>query len=272
MMNLILLIIESTILSTLLYYYLHKKTRISKKYFYIDNVGVILVSAFSAVYFISFLPDAYNWIGYVVNAMLVPIMAFSFTMIRFWRTPVRRSSAGEKEILSPADGNVIYIKRIEPNETPISIKKKRISKLNELTKTDLLKEPCWLVGINMTPFDVHKNAAPINGEIVLQQHTPGKFLSLKENKALSENERNTFVFKNKETQVGIVQIASRLVRKIDVYKNTGQQVNRGEWVGMIRFGSQVDVIIPANYKIKIKETEQIYVGETVIATIDEDIS
>jgi phosphatidylserine decarboxylase len=268
----ILIILESLVVSSALYYYLHKKTRISTKYFYIDNLAVVILSAAITLFFMSYLPESYYWIGYIVAPMLVLLHAFMFTMIRFWRTPVRKTNAKETEIISPADGNVIYIKKIGPDETPISIKKKRVSRLDELTKTDLLKTPCWLIGINMTPFDVHKNCAPIEGEIVLQKYFPGKFLSLKNDEALAENERNTFVFSNKKITVGIVQIASRLVRKIDVYKSSGQQVKRGDWVGMIRFGSQVDIILPASFKVNIGIGDQVYVGETVIAKPDENIS
>ncbi|MGK7393545.1 MAG: phosphatidylserine decarboxylase [Candidatus Cyclobacteriaceae bacterium M3_2C_046] len=264
----IILLIESIITSTLLYYYLHFKTRISKKYLYIDNVGVILLSFLLSYLIYLALPYSINWLAYFINVFLIFAVAFSFTMIRFWRTPKRITAAKDSEILSPADGNVIYIKKIDPGETPISIKKRRISKLDELTKTELLQTPCWLIGINMTPFDVHKNCAPIQGMVILQKYFAGKFLSLKENTALAENERNTFVFKNNNIVVGIVQIASRLVRKIDVYVNQGQLVQRGDWVGMIRFGSQVDVIIPSRCKVLVKEKDQIFAGQTVIAELE----
>ena len=261
----IILIIESLIVSTLLYLYLHKKTRISKKYIYIDNVGVIILSVLISVLLSGLLTDQVRPVIYIINLILIVGIAFLFTMIRFWRTPKRVSLAKETEIVSPADGNVIYIKKIDKGDVPISIKNKRISKLDELTKTELLETPCWLIGINMTPFDVHKNCAPVEGKIMLQKHFIGKFLSLKENKALTENERNTFVIKNNKIIIGVVQIASRLVRKIDVYKKEGVQVKRGDWIGMIRFGSQVDVILPVSCDIKIKEKDQLYAGKTIIA-------
>jgi len=75
--------------------------------------------------------------------------------------------AKDNEIVSPADGNVIYIKKIKAGEMPVSVKGKRISNLKEITKTDMLSNDCWLIGINMTLFDVHKNCSPVNGEIIL---------------------------------------------------------------------------------------------------------
>lgn len=187
-------------------------------------------------------------------------------MIRFWRTPIRKINSVEHDIVSPADGNIIYVKKIENNEIPISIKGKSLSKLSELTKTDLLKTPCWLIGINMTPFDVHKNCSPIDGIIILNEHFDGKFLSLKDPISISDNERNTYVINNGELKVGVVQIASKRVRRIDTYVKVGEKVKKGDWLGMIRFGSQVDVILPYQSSIKISYGEQVYAGISIIAT------
>ena len=167
-------------------------------------------------------------------------------------------------MVSPADGNVIYIKHVK-GEVPISIKNGVVARLDELTKTPLLKTPCWLVGINMTPWDVHKNCAPIDGKIILNQHTKGDFLSLKKIEALTRNERNTYVIENDELMVGVVQTASKGVRRIDSYVKQGEMVNQGDWLGMIRFGSQVDLIIPDNYEVLVELGQQIYAKSTIIA-------
>ncbi len=262
----ILILIESLLVSTLLYSYLHKKTRIRLKYLFVDNIGVILIAFIISSWIFHNLSQNYNWLAFLVNPALVIGTALAFTMIRFWRTPRRKIVAKDEEIVSPADGNVIYITQIERQEVPLSIKGARFSKLEELTKTDLLDKPCWLIGINMTPFDVHKNCAPINGTVILNQHFSGKFLSLKEKDALTENERNTYVIADDRCKIGVVQIASRLVRRIDSYVEVGQEVKKGDWLGMIRFGSQVDVILPQNYEIKVKLMDQIYAGTTILAT------
>jgi phosphatidylserine decarboxylase len=191
-------------------------------------------------------------------------------MIRFWSSPKRKSTASETAIISPADGRIIYIHKINKQEMPFSIKKNKSIQLIELIKTDILNNPCWLVGINMTLFDVHKNCAPITGRIILQKYFRGQFLSLKNNRYLKENERNTFVIENGFTKVGIIQIASRRVRKIDLYVNQGDDVKRGQWLGMIRFGSQVDIIIPANYCIKVNIKDQVFAGKTLIADLHEN--
>jgi len=205
---------------------------------------------------------------FVINGILIFGLSFTYTMIRFWRTPRRKVEASENEIISPADGNVLYVKRYERGEIPISIKKGLKANLTELTTVPILdKEAYWLVGINMTPFDVHKNCAPVDGEIVLNKHIKGEFLSLKAPDAVLRNERNTLVIKNKENDFfGIVQTSSKLVKRIDSYVKTGQNIEKGAWFGMIRFGSQVDVIIPIKYDIKVEVGQQIYAVNSIIAT------
>jgi len=265
MNTLLIYLFESLVVSTLTYLYLHKKTRISLKFLYIDNL--IVVALMFMIYFLveKFIPENYIWILLVIAPILVLGFAFTLTMIRFWRTPNRKIKANKNELISPADGNIIYIKKIDKGEVPISIKRGLEAKLTEITQTDLLETPCWLIGINMTPFDVHKNCVPIDGKVILNKHITGKFLSLKDPKAIIENERNTLVVENDEMMVGIVQTASKLVKRIDSYVKVGQELKRGQWFGMIRFGSQVDLIIPANWKINVKLGQQIYAIKTIIA-------
>ena len=163
---------------------------------------------------------------------------------------------------------MIYIKKIASGEVPVSVKNGRKATLIEITKTGILDYPCWLIGIEMTPFDVHRNGAPVDGEIILNHHIDGEFRSLKDSEALAHNERNTMVFRMEDgTKVGMVQTASRMVRRIVTYVKEGEMVRQCDWVGMIRFGSQVDMIIPANYKVCVELGQQVYVQETVIAKL-----
>ena len=256
----------SSSISSLLYFYLHKKTRISLHYLYKDNLLVILMGSILSFGIERIIPARLFFVSYLFDPTFVVCFAFCLTMIRFWHTPKRKIIASNSDIVSPVDGNVIYIKLIEGGEVPISIKGKRISKLEELVKTNLLNNPCWLMGVNMTPFDNHNNCAPIDGKIILNQHFKGKFLSLKDKDALLENERNTYVIQGNNIKIGIVQIASRMVRRIDSYVMEGDMVKRGDWLGMIRFGSQVDIILPKECNIKVKIGQQIYAGKTIFAS------
>jgi phosphatidylserine decarboxylase len=256
--------------STLLYTWLRHKTKIGARYLWLDNPVAALLSALIA-FGVYRLQHSH---GYLVPALLliacVGGIAFLLTMVRFWRTPRRRVSAGRGQVVSPADGNIIYIKELINGECPVAIKLHRFSKLEELVKTPLLNGQGLHIGINMTPFDVHKNCAPISGKIILNRHFSGKFFSLKDFRSQTENERNTYIIRNDELEVGVVQIASRLVRRIDSYVKTGDEVRQGEWIGMIRFGSQVDVILPAGYRPAVGIGEQVYAAKTILAEKDED--
>ena len=259
-----LLILYTTLISTALYIYLIKKTRIAVKYLYIDNLLVILLSLFFS-YLMKDLFNVFNLLIYLVSLFSVLGFAFIITMLRFWRTPKRKVIAKDNELVSPADGNIIYIKEFHSNEIPVAVKQGIEAKLNELTKTDLIDYPCWLIGINMTPFDVHKNCAPVEGEVILNQHFQGSFLSLKMPDALIRNERNTLIIDQGSYKVGVVQTASRLVRRIDSYVEKGSFLRKGQWFGMIRFGSQVDVIIPKDFNLCIEVGQQVYAAKTIFA-------
>ena len=259
------ILLASLAASTLLYLFLRRKTKIGTRYLFTDNPAVAITSAVAV-----FILQRANVINHWLLAGLLLIcailfLAFVFTMIRFWRVPRRRVTAVAGQIVSPADGKVIYIKKLTDGEIPESVKGRVTSRLGELTKTPLLNDGGWHIGINMTPFDVHKNCAPVSGKIILNRHFSGRFLSLKDPTSQTENERNTYVLVNDEVKVGVVQIASRLVRRIDSYVKEGDSVRQGDWIGMIRFGSQVDVIIPSDYRVAVDIGRQVYAAETIIA-------
>ena len=259
------LFLESLLGSSILFLYLNYKAKVELKYLLIDNIIVAISATIISGFFNQSYIHNMNY-TFVLNVIVVPIVLIIGVVIRFYRVPYRKTKGDVDDIISPADGNVIYIKRIEAKDVPIAIKNGEISKLEELTNTDILDTPCWLIGINMTPYDVHKNSAPISGKIILNKHFDGKYLSLKEAKAEVENERNTIVIDNGKFKVGVVQIASKKVRRVVTYFNQGQTIERGQWFGMIKFGSQVDVIIPATYQVELNIKDQVKAGQTIIAT------
>ena len=267
-MEKILLLIEIIVLSTCLYVFVHRKTHISLSYLYKDNVLNIALVVAVGCGLLQVLPV---WIMAISLPIVVGICAVILFVIRFYRKPFWRvgaKNAKPNQIISSADGRVIYIKKIASGEVPVSVKNGRTATLIEIAKTGILDYPCWLIGIEMTPFDVHRNGAPVDGEIILNHHIDGEFRSLKDSEALAHNERNTMVFKMEDgSKVGIVQTASRMVRRIVTYVQEGECVKKGDWVGMIKFGSQVDMIIPANSKVCVEVGQQVYVCETVIAEL-----
>ena len=138
-------------------------------------------------------------------------------------------------VLSPADGSVIYIRRLEAGGPLRSEKNGAMIILDEIRDTAFAREALWQVGISMVFTDVHVNRAPIQGILIFVCHKPGKFLSLRREEALNLNERQTLIIENhsEDMQVMLVQIASRLVRQIVAYVQDGQSVDRGQRVGMI---------------------------------------
>ena len=186
---------------------------------------------------------------------------------RFYRDPDRRVPPQEDVILSPADGTIRYVERVKNGEIPFSTKGQRRFRLSELTKTDLLDGDVLLVGIEMGVLDVHVNRAPVGGRIVFQQHTQGKFLSLRKLESLLENERVTTVIENGRLRIGVIQIASRLVRRIFSYFGKGDRLGMGQRMGMIKFGSQVDLGIPNldSLRIRVKPGDEVVAGVSVIA-------
>ncbi len=262
----LIIILESIFFSTVLYLYLHKKTRIRLIYLYLDNIAVIIPTAGLMIFLVSMLGSSLVFIPILLVPVITLGLAFTYTMIRFWRTPKRKVKANPNEIVSPADGNIIYIKDISSGEVPVSIKEGLEAKLSELTGTELLNQPSWLIGINMTPFDVHKNCAPVEGTIILNKHISGEFLSLKHPQAILRNERNTLIIQTNSNECfGIIQTASKLVRRIDSYVKEKDTIKKGEWFGMIRFGSQVDIIIPKHYIPSIRVGQQVYAATSIIA-------
>ncbi len=261
----LLLSTEIIIFSTIWYIYLRKKTHIRPIFVFTDNLYVFLLSL-TVVLGFGWMVSLDNFIIWLLPPPLVLGFSFIITMIRFWRTPIRKVLAKDGEMVSPADGKVLYIKKFESGETPISIKKGLKATLKEITTTDIIKSSGWIIGVNMTPFDVHKNCIPIAGVVKIVKHIKGKFLSLKQPTALVENERVTVVVETGDKeQIGIVQTASKLVKRIDTYVKEGEKVEQGKWYGMIRFGSQVDLIIPAHYEVNVEIGQQLFAKTTIIA-------
>ena len=202
--------------------------------------------------------------------VLITVIAFSLLLWRFYRDPERIPPENNNTILSPADGEVLYVKKIEEGKIPFSNKRGREFSLKDFVQADVLPNGGYLIGIAMNFLDVHVNRAPIEGKITLLKHIKGLFISLKKKEAVFQNERVLTVIDNGDFKVGIVQIASRLVRKIVPYIGEGEEIQRGEKIGVIRFGSQVDLILPnlSSLKINVQPETKVKAGTSILATLD----
>ena len=119
----------------------------------------------------------------------------------------------------------------------------------------------------MTILDVHVNRIPVQGQVIALKHKPGQFMSLRKEQAIVKNERLTTIIDQGDFTVAVVQIASRLVRKIQSYLEEGQKVKLGQRLGMIKFGSQVDLVIPhiQGLRINVKPGDAVKAGVSIIA-------
>lgn len=206
--------------------------------------------------------------------LLSPIVATLFwsgilIFLLFFRDPERRPPDAPGFILSPADGTVIYIRPVEKGQVPIATKRNREIELKELRHPKNPIREGILIGIEMLLTDVHVNRAPISGRIVHQEYIHGQFHSLRDPESRAENERLYSVFQDSGIRIGVIQIASRRVRRILSFVQQEEGVHRGDRIGMIQFSSQVDVLIDqeADAQILIHEGDRVRAGETIIARL-----
>ncbi len=262
---------SSVIVAFLIVVPLALKWEINLKYAF---VGAFLFGGFTGtILSLDFLQRSFRfpWLILVEITLILLLIALSIAFF-FYRDPERNSPQREGVIVSPADGKVLYVKEIRNGEVPFSKKKGRKFKLEELTKVDFLKNTmAYQIGIGMNFLNVHVNRAPISGQVVFLKHIPGKFLSLKREEAVLVNERVTISIENSTFKVAVVQIASRLVRRIVPYVREGQRVSRGERIGIIKFGSQVDLLLPElpGLKICVKPGDEVIAGVSIVAECEE---
>jgi phosphatidylserine decarboxylase len=207
----------------------------------------------------------------ILQIALIGLISATLLLWRFFRDPDRVTPVNENAIFSPADGKIIYIKKIEKGQIPYSEKHGKKFSLRDFVQSDLFQSGGYLIGIAMNYLDVHVNRAPIPGKVALLKHVKGLFLSLKKREAVIQNERVLTVIEDGHVKVGIVQIASRMVRRIITYLCEGDQVTAGQRIGMIRFGSQVDVIIPDlhSLRVQVRHGQKVAAGLSILATLAE---
>lgn len=205
--------------------------------------------------------------GALVSFFLNGGLTLVILVFLFFRDPERESPNLREAILSPADGRIVYVKKIDPSGIPVSEKRQKVMVMRELKDRDFLSRGGYLIGIGMSVMNVHVNRSPIAGTVEMIKRKPGKFLSLKKEEAMSENERVITVVNNGSFKIGIIQIASRLVRRIVSYVREGDRVSSGQRIGMIKFGSQVDVVIPRldDLSLNVGVGDEVVAGMTILA-------
>jgi phosphatidylserine decarboxylase len=184
---------------------------------------------------------------YVAAIVFGLVAAF---LLNFFRDPHRSGSQRHVDILSPADGTVVLIRDVADGEIWAGLTRQ--------------------ISIFMSVFDVHVNRAPMSGRIVHYRYNPGKKIAAMSHKSSEENEQNLVVMTDaRGATIAFKQIAGLLARRIVFDKQEGDEVARGERIGMIKFGSRVDTFFPPNANILVNVGDKVRVGLTIIAEIPE---
>jgi phosphatidylserine decarboxylase len=177
----------------------------------------------------------WNWIGGVL------IFLGLFVMF-FFRDPERTPPQDPDTIVSPADGRVM-----------------------EIVEESFNGKPGRRISVFLSIFDVHVNRSPVAGRITAIEYRTGKFYAAMRGRASAENEQNSFYVQSDRGEVVFTQIAGWVARRIVCWKSVGDSVVRGERVGMIRFGSRMDIWLPEGVEIVIRPGQHVAGGSSVLA-------
>jgi phosphatidylserine decarboxylase len=204
--------------------------------------GYIFIAAFAVATVILFwIWDPLGWIGLILTIWCA----------YFFRDPVRVTPVDDSLVISPADGIVCSVGAFAPPP--------------ELGLGDT---PMTRVSIFMSVFDCHVNRTPVDGRVMRVAYKPGLFVNADLDKASEDNERNGFVIESPRGVFGVVQIAGLIARRIVAFSKEGDTLAAGERIGLIRFGSRVDVYMPAGCAPLVAVGSKAVAGETIIADFD----
>jgi len=221
-----------------------RKVALSWQRFLLPNIhmdGWKFVGIASGIAFVlCFFSDVLGFMG-----LLVAVFVYFF-----FRDPERVTPVGDNLIIAPADGTVNSIVKVVPP-----------------AEMDIGKEPVYRISIFLSLFNVHINRVPATGKITKQVYVAGKFLNASLDKASAENERNLVSMKTAygNNNLGFVQIAGLIARRILGDLTVGQEVKSGQKFGLMRFGSRMDVYLPEGIEPMVDCGQETIGGETVIA-------
>ncbi len=183
-----------------------------------------------------------------------PIWLFGFVLLvvaiwvaSFFRDPERSGARGDQIVISPADGKVVLV--------------------TEVDEPTFVKGRAQRVSIFMNIFNVHVNRYPVTGVVQYVQANPGRFLNAVAPEASLENEQTSVGIEAGSNRILVRQIAGLIARRIVTYSKVGDQAKQGERMGLIRFGSRVDVFVPLDATLRVKPGDVAVAGVTVLAEL-----
>ncbi len=191
-------------------------------------------------------------IATIINTLAGLIWAAPFWLIalfilQFFRDPPRVIPQKANAVLSPADGKIVAVEKVQ----------------DPYLKRDAVK-----VSVFMNVFNVHSNRSPVDGNIIDKWYFPGKFINASLPKASLDNERNALWIKTDNGfEITCVQVAGLVAKRILCYAKIGDHLARGQRFGFIRFGSRVDVYLPPNTKINVNIGDKVYATLTILAEL-----
>jgi phosphatidylserine decarboxylase len=206
-----------------------------------------LIAGFLALIGFTALPDMFGWL----------LAGLTIWVAAFFRDPIRTTPTDPNLIVAPADGLVTMVKRVT---API-----------ELAGETGLTGEFIRVSIFMSVFDVHINRSPVAGTVRRVAYVPGKFLNADLDKASEDNERQHFLVEREDgVRIGFTQIAGLVARRIMSFVKEGDRVEAGERIGLIRFGSRVDVFLPSGTGSQVLLGQRTIAGETILGEFGVD--
>ncbi len=201
--------------------------------------GYVFIAVFAvAALILGWLFAPLGWIG----------LALTLWCVYFFRDPPRVVPLEEGLVISPADGRISSVGRFAPPP-----------------ELGLGGEPMQRISVFMSVFDCHVNRSPVAGRIAKIVYRPGLFINADLDKASEDNERNGFVIEAANGRYGVVQIAGLVARRIVCFVASGDRVGVGDRIGLIRFGSRVDVYLPEGARPLVGLGTRAIAGETILA-------
>jgi phosphatidylserine decarboxylase len=207
----------------------------------VHREGYPFIGAFALASLILFLIwTPLGWVGTILTVWCA----------LFFRDPVRVTPLRDGMVVAPADGRVsLVVQAVPPPELGLG------------------NQPLPRVSIFMSVFNCHVNRSPVTGRIEKIIYKPGKFINAELDKASEDNERNSLVISTSAGQIGVTQIAGLVARRIVSFVREGQSLTAGERFGLIRFGSRLDIFLPAGTVPLVAEGQTACAGETILADL-----
>lgn len=204
------------------------------------------IGALLAIIAVAFAVVRQSWGAWIPAIALIVVALW---IVYFFRDPERSGERGDRLVVSPADGRVVLI--------------------TEVDEPDFIKGRALRISVFLNIFNVHVNRYPVGGVVRYTQYTAGKFLNAASDKASLENEQSTVGIETGNNRVLVRQIAGLIARRIVTYTRLGDEVAQGDRMGLIRFGSRMDVFLPTDSVPRVSVGDPAIAGVTVLAELPE---